>query len=109
MNRSLQRYELWSASAKGGDERSVAGMPPLRWPDQWTPSPSGLYFLNAEATPPTINLFDPVSRHIRSVAQLQGDVKDYGAGLSLSGDGHILVYAESDQRAADIVMVEGFQ
>jgi Tol biopolymer transport system component len=109
MNRSLHPHELWSASVKGGDERSVAGMPPLRWPDQWTPSPSGLYFLNAKATPPTINLFDPVSRRIRSVAQLQGDVRDYGAGLSLSADGHILVYAESDQRAADIVMVEGFQ
>jgi Tol biopolymer transport system component len=109
MNRSLHPHELWSASVNGGDERSVAGMPPLSWPDQWTPSPSGLYFLNAEATPPTINLFEHANRRIRSVAQLQGEVKDYGAGLSLSGDGHILVYAESDQRAADIVMVEGFR
>ena len=109
MNRSLHGFELWSASVNGGDERSVAGMPPLSWPDQWTPSPSGLYFLNTEVTPPTINLFEPASRRIRSVAQLQGEVKDYGAGLSLSRDGHILMYAESDQRAADIVMVEGFR
>lgn len=87
--------ELRSASANGGDERPVAGMPVLAWADQMVPQ-NGLYFLDAHAMPPTLNLFDPATRRLQRILELKGQLPDWGAGLSISNDGSMLVYAESD-------------
>jgi Tol biopolymer transport system component len=101
--------EVWSVSVNGGDERSVTGLPTLLWGDQWVPAQYGLYFIDGRSMPPTLNLFETASGRIKRIVQLKGQVSDWGSGLSISGDGKTLVYAERDVVNGDIILVEGFQ
>jgi len=101
--------ELWSASVNGGDERPETGFPILTLADQWAPARAGVYYINANRVPPELNLFQPSTRAIYHVADLNGHVRDWGTGLSTSGDGRTLVYAENDQISADIMLVEDFR
>ena len=61
---------LWSASVDGGDERAVAGMPPIS--GAWLSTRNGIYFIDNTPIRPTLNLFDPASHAIRRIAQLRG-------------------------------------
>ena len=98
---------LWSASLEGGDERTVGGMPPIS--GAWLSTRNGIYFVENSAIPPTLNLFDPSSHDIHRIAQLRGRTEPWQSGLSITADGHTLVYADSDPTEADIMLVEGVQ
>jgi Tol biopolymer transport system component len=101
--------EPWSTSTDGGDERPVAGMPTIAASDEWVPAQNGLYFIDRRAKPPTLNLFDPASQRIQRILELKGQFQDWGTGLSISGDGRTLVYAQIDRVSGDIMLVEGFR
>jgi hypothetical protein len=105
----MASVEIWSASMRGGDERPVAGMPSLLWPDQWVPAHNGIYFVDALAKLPSVRFFNFETRKIQQVAVLPGIVRDWGVGLSISGDQRTLVYSLKENVAADIMLVEGFQ
>ena len=66
---------LWSASVDGGDERAVAGMPPIS--GAWLSTRNGIYFIDNTPIRPTLNLFDPASHAIRRIAHL-GDEQSRG-------------------------------
>jgi Tol biopolymer transport system component/DNA-binding winged helix-turn-helix (wHTH) protein len=109
VGRANRGEQLWSASANGGDERPVMGMPILASSDQVVPARAGLYFIDGYAIPPTLNLFNPATQQIQRLSKLGGQVADWGTGLSVSANGRTLVYAQSDLSVGDIVLVEGFR
>jgi Tol biopolymer transport system component/DNA-binding winged helix-turn-helix (wHTH) protein len=78
----------------------------------WTPAPGGLYYMQV---PPTggasIHFYDTVAGGIRKIADLPKDKQPtlIVGGLSLSPDGHSLLYAQIDQQESDIMLVENFR
>ncbi len=102
---------LRSVSVNGRDEQEhseIGPTPGLLFMDQWTPAPNGIYFLDGSKTPATLNLLNLTTRKISHVSDIPGRVTDWGSGLSLSGDGHTLVFATADRMEGDLMLVEGF-
>jgi len=103
--------QLRSVSVNGGDEQEyseIGTTPGLWFIDCWTPAPNGIYFLNGSKTPATLNLLNLSTRKISHVSDISGRLTDWGAGPSLSADGHTLVFATADRMEGDLMLVEGF-
>jgi serine/threonine protein kinase len=101
--------ELWSVSANGEDDHRLGILPGLTNGDAFAMTRSGIYFLDGQANPPRLNLFDPATHKITRVAELKGELLDWGCGPSVSEDGHTVIYAEVDDLNRDIMLVEGFR
>jgi Tol biopolymer transport system component/DNA-binding winged helix-turn-helix (wHTH) protein len=99
---------LWSKPAEGGDESPLEGMPSLRYSDGWTATPLGIYFITADAQQPIVNFYDFASHHTRVVRTLDGAPAALGGlGVSVSKDGHWLLYTRAEKSEADIMMISG--
>jgi Tol biopolymer transport system component/DNA-binding winged helix-turn-helix (wHTH) protein len=94
----------WSASANGGDERPVPGMPA---DVSWVPAQNGFYFINGSPRHFSLNLFDPVTHHVHKIADMPGLFAIWGANLS--PDGHTFLFSGIEHSEGDIVLVEGFR
>jgi Tol biopolymer transport system component len=101
--------ELWSMLPDGRDQHALEGMPRLALADEWVPAGNGVYYIDAVAVPPTLNFFDLRTHRSHRIVNLQGLVNDWGAGPSLSSDGHTIVYAENDLVSGDIMLADGFR
>jgi Tol biopolymer transport system component/DNA-binding winged helix-turn-helix (wHTH) protein len=99
---------LWSAAVAGGDAHPVEGMPAVGgW--HWVPAPSGIYFIDLNSKPGTLNLFDFVSHRVQRIGNLRGGTDFWGTQISISRDGRTLLYSEADRNEGDIMLVESFQ
>jgi Tol biopolymer transport system component/DNA-binding winged helix-turn-helix (wHTH) protein len=87
-----------------GTESEVDGLPRLRVYSVWSLSPTGIYFVPAEA-PRSLRYFDFASERIRSIFEVD---KDFGSGLSVSPDGRWLLYSQIGDASGDIMLVEHF-
>jgi len=102
--------ELRSVATSGGDEQPINGIPLTPGhPDTWTPTRAGIYFLDQNTKPPSIQLFNLTTRRLQHVTDIQDEVPYWGGGPSLSADGKILIWAEANPAESDIMLVEGFQ
>jgi WD40-like Beta Propeller Repeat len=101
--------ELWSMLPDGRDQHALEGMPKLALADEWVPAENGVYYIDAVVVPPTLNFFDLRTHRSHRIVNLQGLVNDWGAGPSLSSDGHTIVYAENDLVSGDIMLADGFR
>jgi serine/threonine protein kinase/Tol biopolymer transport system component len=102
---------LRSVSVNGGDEREYSEIGTtlgLLFEDQWTPAPNGIYFLDRGKTLATLNLLNLTTRKISHVSDVSGRLTGWGCALSLSADGHTLVFATADRMEGDLMLVEGF-
>src|SRR5262249_27223711 len=75
--------DVWWVAANGGESHRLEGMPSLATGDHWTPSKNGIYFIDAFASPATLNLFDPTSRRVTRVSNLPGGFGGWGPGLNV--------------------------
>jgi Tol biopolymer transport system component len=91
--------------AQPGTESEVDGLPRLNNADLWTLSPSGIYFVPAEA-PKSLRYFDFATRQIRPIFEAD---KDIAGGLSVSPDGHWILYSQAGDTTGDIMLVDHFQ
>jgi hypothetical protein len=89
--------------AQPGTESEVDGLPRLNNADLWTLSPSGIYFVSAEA-PRSVRYFDFVSKQIRPIFEVD---KGLG-GLSVSSDGRWILYSQDRSVTGDIMLVDHF-
>jgi len=96
--------ELWVRSAPGGEEQPLAGMPELRYADAWTVARDGIYYTTADS----IRFYDFASHHVEIVRPLAGAPAALGGlGMTVSPDGHWLVYTRSADWQGDILMISG--
>jgi Tol biopolymer transport system component len=99
---------LWRISANGGDEQQVLAQPPSRFPDYWALTMDGIYFLNESGDKKEIDFAsyaDP--QHVQPVHTLSHDPTVF-SGLSVSPDGHWLIYADMSEANSNISLVENF-
>ena len=106
-------FALWSASAGGGDEHRVPGMPALRVDFQiaWTIVASGIYFVNPErAAGPGVDFLDFASGRIHRVVDLTGrPAAGFGGRPAVSPDGRSLLFTQIDDVKSDLMLVENFR
>ena len=96
--------ELWVRAAPGGEEQPLAGMPQLRYADAWSVARDGIYYTSAGA----IRFYDFASHHTKVVRALAGAPAALGGlGMTVSPDGHWLVYTHSADWQGDIMMISG--
>ncbi len=95
----------WSASANGGDERAIPGMPA---DVGWVAARNGIYFIKRFSPRGfSLNYFDLVTHHARKVADLPSLFSIWGPHLS--SDGHTFLFAGIEHSEGDIVLADGFR
>lgn len=86
----------------------VAGMPLLKDAALWTVVPGGIYFVPTDA-PRSICYFDFATKQVRRIMDVDGDLNSRNGGLSVSPDGHWVLYSQVDDVSSDIMVVDHFQ
>ncbi len=70
----------------------------------WLLSPSGIYFVPADA-PRSVRYFDFASKRIQTIFEADSDL---GMGLSISPDGRWILYSQISDPTGDIMLVNDF-
>ena len=84
-------------------------MPALRVPDQWTPTRGGILFVNANRHPAALEFFALTTCRVSHVAEIRGNMFEWGLSPSASRDGTTVVYTEPAQPVGNIVLVNGYR
>jgi len=87
------------------NESIVEGMPSMWSTDLWTVVQGGIYFA-PEDSPRSIHYFDFNTKQVRHIFDVE---KDFDGGLSVSPDGHWILYSQVDEHGGDILLVENFR
>ena len=100
--------EIWSVPVNGGDERFETSMATNA---SWAPTRDGIYFLDGVDVGlrrGRLRFFDFATHHLKTLAELELGAT-FPGDMSVSRDGRTIFYSEIDNRAADIMLVEGFR
>jgi Tol biopolymer transport system component/DNA-binding winged helix-turn-helix (wHTH) protein len=92
----------WINPSSPSNASALEEMPRLWSTLNWTVVSGGIYFVPAES-PKSIHYFDFKSKRAHEVFKVD---KDFGFGLSVSGDGHWILYSQMDEENRDIMLVE---
>jgi Tol biopolymer transport system component/DNA-binding winged helix-turn-helix (wHTH) protein len=95
---------VWSASANGGDERPVPGVPSYV---RWVPARSGGYFVDGGPRHFALHYFDTATQHAHKIVDFPNLFAMWGS--SLAPDGHALLFSGIEHSEGDIMLVEGFR
>jgi Tol biopolymer transport system component/DNA-binding winged helix-turn-helix (wHTH) protein len=99
---------LWSRRSDGDPETPIAGMPRLNYSDAWSANATGIYYTDISVRPPTVSFYDFASRTTRRIMTLKASpVPGGGFGISVSSDGHWLLYSQVDDLQSDIMVGPG--
>jgi Tol biopolymer transport system component/DNA-binding winged helix-turn-helix (wHTH) protein len=90
--------------AQPGTESKVDGLPRLNNAELWTFSRAGIYFVPADA-PRFLRYFDFTSKQIHPILEVDKDIGD----LSVSPDGHWILYSQFGDVNSDIMLVDHFR
>jgi Tol biopolymer transport system component len=101
-NSTLKKTVL---SGQPGTESEVDGLPRVSFYNRWTLSPTGIYFVPAEA-PRTLRYFDFATGRIRPIFDVSND---FSGGLSVSPDGRWILYSQESEVNSDIMLVDHFR
>jgi Tol biopolymer transport system component/DNA-binding winged helix-turn-helix (wHTH) protein len=105
---SWNNGRLWKVSSNQYAQASaVESMPLLKDASLWTVVPGGIYFVPADM-PYSICYFDFSARKVRRVTNVARDFNSGNGGLSVSPDGHWLLYSQVDEVNSDIMLVDHF-
>lgn len=85
-------------------EFAVHGMPLVSDARLWTLSPGGIYFVPAENAR-SLRYFDFFSKQVRPIFAFDNAL---GTGISVSADGHWLLYSQDQSVSGDIMLVDHF-
>ena len=101
---------IWRVSVNGGEETQVLdhGIQ-----GHWAVFDRGICLLNPSSTPPTIEVFNLLSRRLEQVAVLPREsipVEGYSTpAIALSPDARTILYLQADQIRSEIMVVENFR
>jgi Tol biopolymer transport system component/DNA-binding winged helix-turn-helix (wHTH) protein len=97
---------IWKVPNHGGTETAVLDTPDApEWAD-WAVVPGGMYFVNSRSSPkPSLEFFDFATGRRTLISALDGQTE----GLAVSPDRKSILYSQSDQDNAGIVLVKNFR
>jgi serine/threonine protein kinase/Tol biopolymer transport system component len=100
---------IWQMPVTGGPEQQIVdGLQTWYW-GSWDVTKTGLYFLNADASPrPTIMFYDFRTRKTSAVFQPDGQIVPHNDTLCASQDGRTVFYAQRNQNST-VVLMQDFQ
>ena len=88
-----------------GEESPVPGMPVLADNSLWALTSEGIYFIPKDV-PHSLRYYDFATAKTRLILNIDKNLED---GLSVSPDGRWVIYAQTDQLNADIMLVDNFK
>lgn len=88
-----------------GEESAIPGMPVLADSSLWALASEGIYFIPKTA-PHSLRYYDFATAKTRPVLNIDKNLEN---GLSVSPDGRWIIYAQTDQLNADIMLVDNFK
>jgi len=99
---------IWRMPVEGGEETRILDQN-IQW-SYWRVLENNICFLDWDATPPEIKLFDFDTRQIKRIATVERE-KGFpgGGGFAVSPDGQSVLFARIDQIDSDIMLVENFR
>ena len=108
---TTQIVELWSVSAAGGNERREEGSPFQE--ASWTLANGGIYFIALSGEQLTdahysLNFLELASHRVKKIADPGQTLPAWLGGMTVSPDGHTLLFSKIDRPQVDIMLVEGF-
>ena len=89
----------------GAAPQEVPGLPKVFSEAQWTLVTNGIYF-TPQDNPRSIYFFDFATRQARQIFKADTDLSE---GMSVSPDGHYMLYSQIDESNADIMLVNNFR
>jgi Tol biopolymer transport system component/DNA-binding winged helix-turn-helix (wHTH) protein len=98
---------LWRVGTDGGEEAPIAELAEAGYWRSWTMTLGGVYYVAPASSPPyQIKFYDFSDKRTKTVATTVKTPLWIFSGLSASTDGKWILYAQSDQRASNIVLAE---
>ena len=82
----------------------VQGMPIMHNAGMWTVVPGGIYFV-PQAEPRSLHYYDFITRSTRRIFAIE---KNFDGGLSISPDGHYILFSQLDEENSNIMLVDHF-
>ncbi len=103
-SKGVQDTSLWRVPASGGEEQQM--LDSITWLN-FVVVPDGIYFAPGRSVgTPSIQFFSFRSRTSSLVAPIAGTPS---LGLSVSPDGRQILYSQTDQQDADLMLLENFR
>jgi Tol biopolymer transport system component len=95
---------LWRVPANGGEEQQV--LQSVGW-QSFAVVPDGIYFVPGETSDTrSIQFFSFRTGAVTVVAPIEGTPNQ---GLSVSPDGHYILYSQTDQQSSELMLLENFR
>lgn len=98
------RIAVWFRPLTGGEPEPLQGMPQLNASESWTATERGIYYTSARF----LNFYDFGRRTVQRLCTLP-EFPTPGGGLSVSPDGHWLLYSQTDDAQSDIMLASRFK
>jgi Tol biopolymer transport system component len=98
---------LWEVPVEGGEERPVLPQLSAGYWGYWGVLRNGIYFFDTGTR--AIELFSFRTHQMTRIGTPQKPAVQWAPGLTISPDGQWLLFAQSDQRDATIMLVENFR
>jgi hypothetical protein len=98
---------VWRTPVGGGESTRVISQPVDEM--SWTVSDAGIYFVEDSSTGRSLKLFEFATGHITMVAPLEKPPDCCSPNLSVSPDGHAILFAQVDSSVSDIMLAENFR
>lgn len=102
------RFAIWSQPVNGGEAQPLKGMPELSGSESWTATEHGIYYTSSSTNTPMVNYYDFATRTVRQLCKLAQSTTP-GGGISVSSDGHWLLFTHTDDAQSDIMIATHFQ
>ena len=105
---------VWQVPVVGGDETKIIQDEPFRgyW-GYFAVGPDGLYFIGDTGTPskhqPGFKFYDYATRKITNIFDMEKKPYQGAPGLSVSPDGHFLLYVQLDEAGTSLMLAENFR
>jgi Tol biopolymer transport system component len=111
--KGVQRLGIWRIRLRDHYEEPVPELADAGYYRYWALTPDGVYFVPGDFSPTatssaTIRFFRFATRKTTEVATI-GRLLPWNPGLTVSPDGHSLLYAQVDEDDRDIMLVNDFQ
>jgi Tol biopolymer transport system component len=103
-SRSARDPAIWRIPVAGGPEEQVPGVPKPFEPSHWAIGESGIYVVNASGD---LLFFQFGKNTVTKVFHDQRLLTDWS--MAISPDGREIVWAQVDDTAADLMLVENFR
>jgi len=103
---------IWRIPIDGGEESLVVNRYKAGYWNYWALVERGIYFATDETPSPSIQFFNFATGQLSEIAKLEKEKAPLHAaesGLSVSSDGHWIIYTQRNQRRSDIMLMENFR